>query len=88
MSEQRLSEKNTNKFRRQFPDLPILKVTTWGHCKALWCTTGLFIWDGEKIELSEDWNGFGRYIGTPSIPSNWKKEYGENYVFSPGDINE
>jgi len=89
MSEQRLSEKNTNKFRKLFPDLTILKATTWGHNKALWCEEGLFITDGVDLEKDEDWDGHGHFIGTPSgPPRTWKEEYGENYIFNPGDVNE
>ena len=88
MSEQRLSEKNAEKFRKKFPDLTIFKVTTWGHSKALWCEEGLFITNGVELEKNEDWDGHGRYIGTPGVPGNWKKEYGEDYIFNPEDINE
>lgn len=88
MSEQRLSEKNVNKFRKRFPELQIRKVTTWGHDKALWCSTGMYIVHADKYELCEDWNGDGKYIGNPGVPSTWKEEYGENYIFNPGDIND
>lgn len=86
MSEQWLSEKNVNKFRKRFPELAIRKVTTWGHSKALWCFTGMYVVHSYGYELNEDWDGDGKYIGTVEVPGSWKKEYGENYVFNPEDI--
>jgi hypothetical protein len=86
MSNQRLSEKNTNKYRKLFPDLTILKATTWGHSKALWCETGLFIFQDDKLILNEDWNGFGHSISCPMKSVTWTEVYGKEYIYNPEDI--
>lgn len=88
MSEQRLSLKKTFKYREKYPELKILKVTTWGHDKALWCVTGLYILSNGELELHESWDGYGRVIGDVLKDITWKKEFGEEYKYEPGEENE
>jgi len=78
-----LSKKHVKKYQKIFPHLTIMRVSAWGHAKALWCKEGMFITDKIYLELSTHVDGYGKVISCHHKSSTWEEEFGEKFILSP-----